>query len=654
MYMKYLRPLFLSLCLCIACQACEKERISIDITKNRNDDPYREEPDDRNPDPEGTFDYSRLGAMDHPRLLMTQTDFDALKEKVEAGDNEIISTVHTNLLKIAEDNLPLIETDPIVYGLEDSKRMLVKARKSLQRLWNFSYAWKMTGEQKYLDQVNAYLKAICSFPDWNSQRHFLDTGEWALGVAIAYDWCYSDLDFETRALVHKSLRENAIEKAFTKDAYNFETSEGNWNSVCYCGCVAAAIAIYEKDKSVAAQMIEKAVENNRFVLGSYGPDGIYPEGYSYWKYGTEFEVIMLSAMEKVWGNAAGLDNYPGLDKTGEFMLYAVTPSEKTFNYSDNTIYTDYQYAQWYFARKFNRPELLVRECQVIDSGTYASTSYMTRCLPFVACIISSWEFSDKISYPEKALFSGLGNKPLVIVRTAWENTPEARYLGAIGGYAKQSHAHMDAGSFIYEAGGVRWSNDIPYQGYVPLEDLIAAAGGHFWNMEQSSLRWQAYRWNNRAHSTLTVNDKDHFVNAPGAVLEKTIDTDSEKGGVFDMTAVLDVASARRTVKLVDGDYAVIIDEITAKSSTEAKVQWRMATEASCAVGTDGITLTQDGQTLRLSASSVSVLPSYTTWEAKMEKPNTWDAPNPTFTIVGHTFTVPAGQSATVTTTLKLQ
>jgi hypothetical protein len=33
----------------------------------------------------------------------------------------------------------------------------------------------------------------------------------------------------------------------------------------------------------------------------YQPDGAYPEGYGYCGYGTKFNILFLSAMEKIYG-----------------------------------------------------------------------------------------------------------------------------------------------------------------------------------------------------------------------------------------------------------------------------------------------------------------------------------------------------------------
>src|SRR5690606_21703786 len=71
--------------------------------------------------------------------------------------------------------------------------------------------------------------------------------------------------------------------------------------------------------------------------------------------------------------------------------------------------------------------------------------------------------------PAPLAWSGGGPNPLALWRTDW--TPEAVWLGIKGGRASLSHGHQDAGSFVLEAGGVRWAEDPGMEEYHPLESL---------------------------------------------------------------------------------------------------------------------------------------------------------------------------------------
>ena len=136
---------------------------------------------------------------------------------------------------------------------------------------------------------------------------------------------------------------------------------------------------------------------------------------------------------------------------------------------------------------------------------------------------------------------------------------------------------------------MRWSDDLQRPDYAQAENLTAAAGGSYWTMSQKSLRWEFFRMNNLAHSTLTfenndgsvskTHDTDHDVTGKATIIERYTDPGS-LGVKMDLTPVFkgQAASVKRTVRLM-GDDLVITDEVKALNGTDAKMQWRMLTPA---------------------------------------------------------------------------
>ena len=239
----------------------------------------------------------------------------------------------------------------------------------------------------------------------------------------------------------------------------------------------------------------------------------------------------------------------------------------------------------------------------------------------------------------------------MLVHTDWTWSDTDKYLGIKGGKARSSHAHMDAGSFVYDAYGVRWSMDIGRQDYATLEVALKALGGNLWTYTQASLRWEVSRLNNFFHSTLTVNDAKHRVEG-FATLEQTINTATEQGGTFDLSPVLEdqVASAMRTVKIVNDKDLKVIDAIRTRTDRSAKIRWTMVTPAAPAVENDRIVLTSNGKTMYLTAAEEGgkqiVYKTFST-----DPVHSYDDPNPGIYLVGFEATVPADKWATFTTTL---
>lgn len=603
-----------------------------------------------------TPDYTRLTAANHPRLLMNAAEFDALKEKVASNSDATLTLLHNTVVGLA--NSKGLATAKLTYKLDASnKRILDVSRDALLRIFSCAYAYRMTGDAKYLTHAEEDINTVCDFPDWNAKRHFLDVGEMATAVALGYDWLYNDLKDATRAKAEKALRDYAFKPANEKTwNLNFYEATNNWNQVCNGGLVCAALAIYETCASDAKAIIEKSLESNVAPLETmYSPDGNYPEGYGYWCYGTLYEALMLAAMESATGSDNKLSATLGFSATAEYMLYMVGMSSRCFNYSDCAPSTVPALATWYFADKFGRPDWLYNELRMLQNGEYANASE-NRLLPMVMAFANRMTLGS-IKAPEKKLWKGYGENPVVLIHTDWSWGETDKYLGIKAGTAGASHGHMDAGGFVYDAYGVHWSVDLGLQSYTTLESAMSALGGNLWDMNQSSMRWDVFRLNNKNHSTITVNDANHLVKG-SATLKSIIESDTELGALVDMTDVVSdqAASAQRTVKLVQDKDLVVIDAIKARPDKAAKVRWTMVTTAVPTVESNNrIVLVNGSKTMYLKTVGDGAKVSYQTWSSDPAEYDTpvkdIDAKNPNIYLVGFEATITSNQSATFTTTL---
>ncbi|MBR6053880.1 MAG: heparinase II/III family protein [Bacteroidales bacterium] len=583
----------------------------------------------------------------HPRLLMADADMKMLRKNIRR--NRDIRLLHQSLL--AHADFCVDDTLQITYTFDASgRRILDQSRYALERIFFCAYAWRMTGKDKYLAQVEEDILTICAFPDWNT-KHFLDTAEMALAVALGLDWCYCGLPASVRDEAAATLELLALSKF---RGQWFASQKTNWNQVCYCGLAAAAIAVYERYPELCSELLTAAVTDNKKAMEMYGPDGAYPEGYVYWSYGTGFETMLLEMLTETFGTDAGLSESPGFMHTGDFMKYLVGTSGKTFNYYDSDEETWPLYAMWWFAARLSRPDLLLSEIALLREGKYLEEGDGKRFAVFAACMASKFALPRKIiPATGAALWSGDGLNPVVLIRTGWDGSPDGRYLAFKGGKARNNHGHMDSGSFVFDAFGLRWACDLGTQEYAPMENSITARGGNLWNMSQGSLRWDVFRFSNFAHNTLTVNSQKHYAKGDARIVE-IIDTDKAKGGIIDMTPVFpgQLDSASRKIMLLDSDSLLVSDYVAALSDAPADIEWRMVTDATATVTENGILLEQGGYSMLLSAASndPAIRPAYRIWPAV--GPGEWDDPNPGKSIVGYSLTLPAGASCTVTVSLR--
>lgn len=613
---------------------------------------FEEEADDTAPDYQGGFfNYSSLKAMGHPRLFMTDEGFADLFAKLNGGNPsyDALRQLNKLIMRRADEyysaSLPLYKFDAA--GL----RILTQARIAMKQLVFSAYAYRMTGNEKYLYKAKEVFATVCAFPDWNNQ-HFLDTSELTFGAAIAYDWLYDMLSLEERTLIHRKIVDNALQASLSQA---FHRSAGNWNQVCNGGMMAGAIALYEKDHNICASVIENGVTSNKaMAVQIYSPDGNYAEGYTYWDYGNFYQVAILKMLETAFGDMAAIPEVEGLLKTARFMQF-MNGVAGPFSYSDGGSDTAISSpAMWWYAAYMKDASLLSNELRCLDAGIEPSD---TRALPVMMSYAKDIAVPVSVPAPSADLWTGAGAAPVAIVHIGWQFDAGDHYLGIKAGRASASHGHMDAGSFVYDALGCRWSADVADHDYASMEVAIAAAGASFWDV---------FLKTNLCHSSLSVMDyaekkgrlhPSDFVLDGFAGIVSVFDSGAEKGAEIDMTPVYEgqLAYARRKIVLRENRDLVVTDEIEALPSKDAPVQWRMLTPASVSVGAGSIILSQQGQTMYLKAVSSTGLPlSYMNLDAV--RPAEWangdfDISLAAYRIAGFSLTVPAGTHTIIETTL---
>jgi hypothetical protein len=195
-----------------------------------------------------------------------------------------------------------------------------------------------------------------------------------------------------------------------------------------------------------------------------------------------------------------------------------------------------------------------------------------------------------------ANYKGDGINPIVVFGGG-KTDPNGYFLGAKGGAANLNHGNMDAGSFVFDLYGVRWSVDLGMQNYFELEQAIGVNG--LWDSNQQSKRWTLLSKNNFGHSTLTVNDELHLAKGFAPLSYYKGKGNRPQAG-FDLSAVFkgQLKSAKRDFKRT-GDQSLEITDILELSEQTKSVTWAMMTQADAEIIEGGVLLKQKGKTLKV-------------------------------------------------------
>jgi len=533
----------------------------------------------------------------HPRLLLANKKIAELKQQIKTDP------VSRSLFECVERKAgQFLDAPPVIHKL-DGKRLLAQSRKCLERVSTLSLAALLTDDARYAQRAIREMMAVAEFPDWNPS-HFLDVAEMTLAVALGYDWLFDKLTADQRNTIASAILDKAVKLSFDPLAEkNWWTwwikGNNNWTQVCHAGIVAGALALAENEPELAERAVMRAVENVPRSAAAYAPDGAYAEGATYWGYGTLFHVVLIDLLESTLGKDYGLADSPGFLESGDYILQMTAPGGTYYNYADGRATRHIEPPLFWLARRMDEPALLQSDLAMLEKCLAAYTGMESCDHNRLFSLTLLWwnpefsaRFSGKCGLPLH--WMAAGPNPVSVHRSAW-NDKDAVFVAIKGGSASVSHAHKDVGSFILEAGGVRWVVDLGVQEYLSLE----SAGVDLWNMKDGSQRWETFRLGTQGHSVPRFNGAQQLSAGKGEIVR----FEGERGlphTVIDLTSIYEdqVSKVMRGIALSENGCVLLQDEWTAGDKS-VTVRWQIITQAKIAVNGLEFTLSQEGKQLTL-------------------------------------------------------
>ncbi len=576
----------------------------------------------------------------HPRLFLKKEDFVSLKENLK--NNKVAKNISDNIIIEADKILKL----PPLERKQIGRRLLEVSRESLRRIFYLSYAYQMTEDKKYASAAEREMLCSAAFSDWNPP-HFLDVAEMSLGMAIGYDWCFDTLSESAKKEISNAIIEKGLNPSLKKIRSNWWLrSKGNWNQVCNASMFTAALAVYELDPNMAKNVMERSIATNQKAFEVYAPDGVYPEGPTYWSYGTSFQIALIDMLRCAFGDSLDLENKEGFRKSAEFIVACQSPIGLQYNYSDNRSTQFFSTSMIWFANETNNTSLIYPYTSYFKNalngkGDVHHSILKNRLLPMYMPSISKINFKN-IEDKSSNLWVGRGVIPVAMVKC------KNIYLGIKGGKARVSHGHMDAGSFVFDKNGERWICDSNYAHYHEHEKRGINLHD---NKKPDGQKWKVLGYSPKSHACIIVNDKKFDVNAIAQIVE-TYNSPNRLGVKIDLSKTLlgEVKSAFRTARVIDSERLEIVDEIEAREDLDAKVLWNFPTYAKIEkVSENEFILTQKGKNVSVKATTnvpinakLLPLPVELEHEVKINKEN----------FAGFEFIVPKGKSVKFVVTIE--
>src|SRR6476660_7931360 len=169
-----------------------------------------------------------------------------------------------------------------------------------------AFAYKMTGEKKYLEAAKRYMDAAVSYDVWgysyNKPNVDLAAGHLLYGMGWAYDLLYHDLTEAERTKYRNKLvkQANLLYDYFKPKSGKTYAYSQNHTFIPIAGLGVAAYALMgEVPEAKDWAALSRAIYDR--VLATYSKDGYYYEGMEYWIFSTPWLIHYMDAHQQSTG-----------------------------------------------------------------------------------------------------------------------------------------------------------------------------------------------------------------------------------------------------------------------------------------------------------------------------------------------------------------
>ena len=266
------------------------------------------------------------------------------------------------------------------------------------------------------------------------------------------------------------------------------------------------------------ELILKVLENKFWCLAYYAAEayqwnGAYTESPSYWAYGTNQLMIMMTSLYNITGQHYGILDMPGYDKTFIYASYmeaqlGATGKEDydfiTFAYNDcaenSKVDTGYFFTA---ALQLDQPQLIAIRLEQLKANkdvSYSDLFLFRRAM----LALGDADSTRELEYCEPTC-------SLFVTRSDWE--PGGLYAGMIGGAGITNHAHSDAGTWVYFNEGITWIKDMGSESYNVRSDTDYPSSNEAadWDATNKVVklhnRFRYYKLSTEGHNTLIITGR---------------------------------------------------------------------------------------------------------------------------------------------------
>ncbi len=409
-----------------------------------------------------------------PRLIMNAEGFAALKARVASDPTskamfEAIQKTGEDLLTKPELTKSFGEENPV-------------GRQTIFRFSHLGILSQVTGDPRWKDRgVKELLAVSKDFTNWSPTDAKI-CSEFVTGMAIGYDYFRTSLNPDQAKIVRAAMVQLGFDAlmahlkgepipATTKRPEPGQAPPENKPSgktpkkpedktppdgeemITASALMLAAISLNEDEPNAAGPAANLAAKVLGDGVTGFSPDGIWPESLYVGDEVLDSLALVISSFRSACGSDFGYSTVEGLANIGLARMYLSGP-KNLFNYgSSKRDNLDRYWITSWLASLYGNPGVPAIRARGAEANVgNAANLNQAGALLYHSPYMGGYGTPDSL---DKAFTSA----QVATLRTAW-NDPNAMFVGIKGGKNDHPGAQLDLGTFVLDAGGVRWAVDL--------------------------------------------------------------------------------------------------------------------------------------------------------------------------------------------------
>lgn len=433
----------------------------------------------------------------HPRLFFVAADLPKMRERAQGADRELWQAVLKDVKTLQRVAPDAADEDLYKSGLDKRKPGSISQYEFSFQIAQTSYAYAITGDEKYLQAAKKWTLAACAMPLWgytyNKPNVDLPPAHLLYAVAFAYDVLFDRLTkAERETIKNKLVKQGSLMYEFFKykDKRRYTYSQ-NHTWIPMAGlAIAAYVLMDETPEAQSWAQLSRAVFDRTMLV--FGADGYFYESFHYFGFAFRWMIRYFDAHRQITGENLYAPMKPKFERMKYYALHSILPDRRNvFDFADVGDGSLNRNGTSRREKIYGEYDILYRFAGVYKDAQAQTVADFIRAETDLDTREPMWAFINHDADLKPAPLSEIPTQiyfednDTVFWRSDWtknatafafrcappEGHAAARLASKIPDWRQNTgHAHPDANSFIIFAKGKYLTGDTGYLGIKQTDD----------------------------------------------------------------------------------------------------------------------------------------------------------------------------------------